>query len=143
MRPEQSAEAHSYMRCRLPPLSRPHFRTCRTSSSSTPSSASRNPAGSGPSARVCPRPLPARPPNRPLTARPSPDVEGSVAKVYRNMGRVSVRELQTIAGENWAAEWPENGGDYTLIIRWGDPGARWLCQQGMLAGATTNNRRPF
>ena len=71
------------------------------------------------------------------------DVEGSVAKVYRNMGRVSVRELQTIAGENWAAEWPENGGDYTLIIRWGDPGARWLCQQGMLAGAAAKGRRPF
>lgn len=110
-----------------------------------PSSASRSPAESGPSGRVRPRPplVAARPLNRPLTAPPFPDVEGSVAKVYRNMGRVSVRELQTIAGENWAAEWPENGGDYTLIIRWGDPGARWLCQQGMLAGATTNNRRPF
>ena len=71
------------------------------------------------------------------------DVEGSVAKVYRNMGRVSVRELQTIAGENWAAEWPENGTDYKLIIRWGDPGARWLCQQGMLVGAAAKGRRPF
>lgn len=74
------------------------------------------------------------------------DVEGSVAKVYRNLGRVSARELMTIAGENWAAEWPENGTDYTLIIRWGDPGARWLCQQGMLAGAAASvrpGRRPF
>lgn len=59
------------MRRSLAPASGAHFRQqCRTSSSSTPSSASRSPAESGPSGRVRPRPrlVANRPPARPLTA---------------------------------------------------------------------------
>jgi len=44
----------------------------------------------------------------------SKDVEGSVAKRYRNLGTISARSLQAICGPEWCAEWNANG--MTLFV---------------------------
>ena len=58
-----------------------------------------------------------------------------MAKVYRNMGRVSVRELQTLAGEHWCAEW--KNGSYTLTI---SNGAALPTQTAIEQHGTANTR---
>ena len=89
------------------------------------------------------------PPARPLTAPAAP-----AARRRRGLGRQGVPQhgprQRPRAPDNCRRKLgrrvAENGTDYTLIIRWGDPGARWLCQQGMLAGAAASvrpGRRPF
>lgn len=44
------------------------------------------------------------------------DVEGSVAKVYRNLGTISARSLQAICGSEWCAEWKPSGNGMTLYV---------------------------
>lgn len=44
------------------------------------------------------------------------DVEGSVAKVYRNLGTISARSLQAICGSEWCAEWKPSGSGMTLYV---------------------------